>query len=176
MGHILAALMPENRRIMRLAMHTGLRISDCLSIKTCDLRYRMTVRESKTGKSRRITIPRGLLEELQQHAGRVWVFEGRCDPRKHRTRQAVYKDVKRVARMYQRAGSVRRGQISPHSARKLAAVEAYRRGGLDAAQRLLSHSDPAVTLLYALSDAVAERPPAARGAAPSAGRGDVAQP
>ena len=58
--------------------------------------------------------------------------------------------------MYQRAGSVRKGQISPHSARKLAAVEAYRKGGLDAAQRLLSHSDPAVTLLYALSDAVAD--------------------
>ena len=104
-----------------------------------------------------------LLQELQEHAGRIWVFEGRCDPRRHRTRQAVYKDVKRVARMYQRAGSVRKGQVSPHSARKLAAVEAYRRGGLDAAQRLLNHSDPIVTLLYALSDTVAERPPAAQG-------------
>lgn len=144
-------------------MHTGLRVGDCLAIKTADLKYRMTIREAKTGKTRRITIPRNLLQELQEHAGRIWVFEGRCDPRRHRTRQAVYKDVKRVARMYQRAGSVRKGQVSPHSARKLAAVEAYRRGGLDAAQRLLNHSDPIVTLLYALSDTVAERPPAAQG-------------
>lgn len=162
-------------------MHTGLRVGDCLALKTAELRYRMTVREAKTGKTRRITIPRELLEELQQHAGRIWVFEGRTDWRKHRTRQAVYKDVKRVARMYQRAHSIRPGQVSPHSARKLAAVEAYRRGGMDAAQRLLNHSDPAVTALYALSDLVAEAPrqagpPGARGPAAGAGRGGVVQP
>ena len=171
MAHILAALMPDNRRVMRLAIHTGLRIGDCLAIKTADLRYRMTVRESKTGKTRRITIPRDLLADLEAHAGRIWVFEGRCDPRKHRSRQAVYKDVKRVARIYQRAGSVRKGQISPHSARKLAAVEAYRRGGMDAAQRLLNHSDPAVTMLYALSDAVAGRRSPSAPEEPRRGRG-----
>lgn len=152
MGHILAALMPQNRLVMRLAMETGLRVGDCLAIKTAALRYRMTVREQKTGKTRRIIIPRQLLEELQASAGRIWVFEHRTDPLRHRTRQAVYKDVKRVARMFQRAGSVRKGQISPHSARKLRAVEAYQDGGLAAAQRLLNHSDPAVTLLYALAD------------------------
>lgn len=160
MGHILAALMPQNRLVMRLAMETGLRISDCLSIKTAALRYRMTIREQKTGKTRRIVIPRQLLEELQASAGRIWVFEHRTDPLKHRTRQAVYKDVKRVARMFQRAGSVRKGQISPHSARKLRAVEAYKRGGLDCAQKVLNHSDPAVTLLYALAD---ELPPSGGG-------------
>ena len=79
MAHILAALMPDNRRVMRLAMHTGLRVGDCLAIKTADLRYRMTVREAKTGKTRRITIPRDLLAELEAHAGRIWVFEGRTD-------------------------------------------------------------------------------------------------
>lgn len=173
MGHILAALMPENRRVMRLAMHTGLRVGDCLALKTADLRYRMTVRESKTGKTRRVCIPRGLLAELEANAGRIWVFEGRTDPRKHRTRQAVYKDVKRVARMYQRAHSIRPGQVSPHSARKLAAVEAYHKGGMAAAQRLLNHSDPAVTALYALSDLVAERPPAALGAGTDGDRGGV---
>jgi len=160
MGHILAALMPQNRLVMRLAMETGLRISDCLSIKTAALRYRMTVREQKTGKSRRIIIPRQLLEELQASAGRIWVFEHRTDPLRHRTRQAVYKDVKRVARMFQRAGSVRKGQISPHSARKLRAVEAYQDGGIAAAQRLLNHSDPAVTMLYALAD---QLPPSGSG-------------
>lgn len=173
MGHILAALMPDNRRVMRLAMYTGLRVGDCLAIKTADLKYRMTVRESKTGKTRRVCIPRDLLAELEANAGRIWVFEGRTDPRKHRTRQAVYKDVKRVSRMYQRAHSIRPGQVSPHSARKLAAVEAYHAGGMAAAQRLLNHSDPAVTALYALSDLVAERPPAALGPGPSAGRGGV---
>lgn len=152
MGHILAALMPANRLVMRMAMETGLRVGDCLAIKTAALKYRMTIREQKTGKTRRIVIPRQLLQELEANAGRIWVFEHRTDPRKHRTRQAVYKDVKRVSKMFQRAGSVRPGQISPHSARKLRAVEAYKRGGLDCAQKVLNHSDPAVTLLYALAD------------------------
>lgn len=157
MGHILAALMPQNRLVMRLAMETGLRIGDCLSIKTAALRYRMTIREAKTGKSRRIVIPRQLLQELEANAGRVWVFEHRTNPHQHRTRQAVYKDVKKVVRMFQRAGSVRPGQISPHSVRKLRAVEAYQDGGLEAAQRLLNHSDVEVTLLYALADQMGGR-------------------
>lgn len=152
MGHILAALMPQNRLVMRMAMETGLRVGDCLAIKTAALKYRMTIREQKTGKTRRIVIPRQLLQDLEANAGRIWVFEHRTDPRRHRTRQAVYKDVKRVARIFQRAGSVRPGQISPHSARKLRAVEAYQDGGIAAAQRLLNHSDPAVTMLYALAD------------------------
>ena len=173
MGHILAALMPDNRRVMRLAMHTGLRVGGGLAPKTAALQYRLTGRGGKTGTTRHVCLPRDLLAELEANAGRIWVFEGRTDPRRHRTRQAVYKDVKRVARMYQRAHSIRPGQISPHSARKLAAVEAYQRGGMDAAQRLLNHSDPAVTALYALSDLVAERPPAALGPGACAGRGGV---
>lgn len=49
MAHILAAMMPENRLIVRLCMATGLRISDALELKTARLRRRMTVKEIKTG-------------------------------------------------------------------------------------------------------------------------------
>lgn len=38
MGHVLAALMPENRLAVEIAMSTGLRISDVLSIKTEQIR------------------------------------------------------------------------------------------------------------------------------------------
>ena len=60
MGHVLAALMPENRLAVEIAMSTGLRISDVLSIKTEQIRdkkgnlggrNRITVRELKTGKT-----------------------------------------------------------------------------------------------------------------------------
>lgn len=159
MGHILAALMPENRRVVRLCLATGLRISDALAIKTARLKSRMTVREAKTGKSRRITIPAPLLRELQEHAGRVYVFEGRLDPLRPRTRQAVYKDIRRVAAMYKRSGIIPRAAVvSPHTARKIAAVDAYHEGGVDAARRVLNHStdDEMITLLYALSDQLAE--------------------
>lgn len=153
MGHILAALMPTNALIVRVCMHTGLRVSDVLELKTAQLKPRQTVRERKTGKTRRVVWSAPLYEQMLQQAGRVWVFESRTDPRKHRTRQAVYKDIKRAAAVFQRSGAVgRRQNIGTHTARKVAAVEAYHKGGLSAAQRLLNHSDPAITLLYALAD------------------------
>ena len=89
MGHILAALMPTNRLIVRLCMATGLRVSDVLELRTAQLRRRQTVRESKTGKTRRIQWPAQLYEEMERQAGRLWVFESRTDRQKHRTRQAV---------------------------------------------------------------------------------------
>ena len=153
MGHILAAMMPTNALIVRICMRTGLRVSDVLELKTAQLKPRQTVRERKTGKTRRVVWSAPLYEQMLQQAGRIWVFESRTDPTKHRTRQAVYKDIKHVAAMYQRSGAVSRRQvIGTHTARKVAAVDAYHHGGLKAAQRLLNHSDPAITLLYALAD------------------------
>lgn len=153
MGHILAAMMPTNALIVRICMHTGLRVSDVLELKTAQLKPRQTVRERKTGKTRRLVWSAPLYEQMLQQAGRIWVFESRTDPTKHRTRQAVYKDIKHVAAMYQRSGAVSRRQvIGTHTARKVAAVDAYHKGGIKAAQRLLNHSDPAITLLYALAD------------------------
>lgn len=144
--------MPENRLIVRVCMHTGLRISDVLELKTAQLKRRMTIKERKTGKTRRVTFPAELYNEMLSNAGKLWVFEGRTDWHKHRTRQTVYKDIKRAAAFFQRSGAVRSGCIGTHTARKIAAVEAYQKGGLTAAQKLLNHSDPAITLLYALAD------------------------
>lgn len=158
MQHVLAALMPANRLVMRCCLASGLRVSDVLEMRTSRLARRMTIRERKTGKSRRITWPASIYEDLQAQAGRYWVFEGRCDPHKHRTRQTVYKDVRRAAAAFRRAGTVPKDAVvSPHSARKIAAVHAYHDGGLDAARKLLNHSsdDAEVTLLYALADHVA---------------------
>ena len=158
MQHVLAALMPANRLVMRCCLASGLRVSDVLEMRTSRLARRMTIRERKTGKSRRITWPASIYEDLEAQAGRYWVFEGRTDPKKHRTRQTVYKDVRRAAAAFRRAGSVPKDAVvSPHSARKIAAVHAYHDGGLDAARKLLNHSsdDAEVTLLYALADHVA---------------------
>lgn len=134
-------------------MATGLRVSDVLELRTAQLKRRQTVRESKTGKTRRIQWPAALYNEMAQQAGRYWVFEGRCDPRKHRSRQAVWRDIQRAEAVYKRSRILGRGQnLGTHTARKCAAVAAYHRGGLPAAQRLLQHSDPLITRLYALAD------------------------
>ena len=153
----LRLLTQENRLAMELCIATGLRIGDALQIRTDRLRQRMTIREQKTGKSRRIYIPAGLLEKLQRQAGTVWVFPGARDPvGKHRTRQAVWKDVKRAAkaaRLPANAGT--------HSARKVYAVGVAAARGMAAAQAALNHDDPTVTMIYALADKLRQNAPTA---------------
>lgn len=158
MGLILAAMLPANRLAVEVSLATGLRISDVLSLKT-DLvqrTHRPYVTDSKTGKTHRVYLPRELRERMLQQAGKVWVWPGRLHPlEQHRTRQAVYKDMAQAVQVMRRAQHVERQQsISPHSARKCAAVRAYQRGGLDAAAAMLQHDSdhPLVTMLYALSD------------------------
>lgn len=152
---LLTALMPANRRALQLSLATGLRISDVLNIRTNVLlkTQRPTITEKKTHKKRRIYVPQKLREELLQNAGRYFVFEGRNDPRKPRTRAAVFKDLKRVARLYRLNGKPLRQNIAPHSARKIYAVQDYHaHHDLKRVQRLLNHSSEGVTMLYALAD------------------------
>ena len=159
MEHILAAMMPDNRLVMRVCMATALRVSDALNLRTDKLRQRMTVRELKTGKNRRIYLPIELYHALVANAGKIWVFESRTDATKHRTRQAVYKDVKRAAAVFQRTGALNRKQnVTTHTGRKVAAVDEYHRtGSMTAAAKLLNHSSEAVTALYALADALTDK-------------------
>lgn len=152
---LLTALMPANRLALEVSMTTGLRIADVLHLKTADLvrTARPTITERKTGKRRRVYFPRALRDEMLRQAGRYYVFEGRFDQMRPRTRQAVFKDLKRVARLYRIDGEKIRANVAPHSARKIFAVQDYRaHGSLERVQRLLNHSDEAVTALYALAD------------------------
>lgn len=144
---ILAVLTPANRLVMRVALHTGLRIGDVLALKSAQLQPHFWVTEQKTGKRRQVGLPKPLLEDLKNTAGRVWVFEGR-DPKKPRTRQAVWKDVKRAAKAFRLPAN-----IAPHSARKNYAAELLQRyGDLEKVRRALNHSNDAVTIIYALAD------------------------
>lgn len=149
---VLAALTPANALIMRVCLHTGLRVSDVLELRTAQLKPHFWVTEHKTGKSKQIGLPEPLLSDLKNHAGSVWVFPGRR-PEKHRTRQAVWKDVKRAAKAYRLSSNV-----GPHSARKVYAVDLMRKyGDIGKVQKALNHSSPAVTMIYALADIQLER-------------------
>ena len=144
---VLAMLTPKNALIMRTALHTGLRISDVLSIKTDRLARRFWVTEKKTGKRRQVGLPEPLLSDIQNQAGGVWAFES---PRTGRpqTRQAVWKDVKRAAKALRLPQNV-----APHSARKVYAVELLSKyGDIERVRRALNHSSEAITLIYALAD------------------------
>ena len=156
LGHLLAALMPENRLALEISLATGLRISDVLGLRTEVLRSasdgRVTVRELKTGKNRRVRVPAELRERALGLAGRLYVFEHRYSRDKHRTRQAVWKDLKRIASAFRL-----KSNITPHSARKAYAVEKYQQVGLKRLQGLLQHKDEAVTVIYALADELTAR-------------------
>jgi integrase len=145
--HVLDLLTYENRLVMRVLLHTGLRVGDVLQLRPEQLRPNFWITEQKTGKRRQVGLPEPLLSDLKSAAGAEWVFPG-TDPRKHRTRQAVWKDVKRAAaalRLTANAG--------PHSARKVYAVELLKKyGDIDRVRRALNHGGLEVTLIYAMAD------------------------
>ena len=144
---VLAMLTARNALIMRTALHTGLRISDVLSIKTDQLAARFWVTESKTKKRKQVGLPEPLLTDIKSQAGREWAFENPKTGRPQ-TRQAVWKDVKRAAR-----GLRLPQNVGPHSARKVYAVELLAKyGDIERVKRALNHSSEAITLIYALAD------------------------
>ena len=151
---LLAALTRENETACKISLLTGLRIGDVLNITTEQIRMgRFTVTERKTGKKRRVTIPAGLCDDILSHAGKVYAFPNRLDYKKPRTRQAVFKDIRRVAE------ALRLGRgVAPHSMRKNFAVEKYHAtGDLNKVKALLNHTSEAVTILYALADVMGRK-------------------
>lgn len=144
---MLDLLTDENRLVMRLLLHTGIRIGDALALKPEQLKPNFWITEQKTGKRRQIGLPEPLLVDLLENSGKYWVFPG-ADPRKHRSRQAVWKDVKRAA-----AAARLTVNAAPHSARKVYAVELLEKyGDIERVKRALNHSGIEVTLIYAMAD------------------------
>lgn len=153
----LSCLMPPNRLVLKVSLVTGLRVGDVLSLTVDDVtRGRPTVREQKTGKTRRVYIPEFLRDEILRearamHPKAVYAFPGRINPEhSKRTRQAVYKDMRRACDALRLDSN-----LTPHSARKIYAVnELHTSGDLTEVQKQLNHSDPAVTMLYAMADQI----------------------
>lgn len=144
---VLRLLTPENRLVLRVLLHTGLRIGDALQLRPEQLKPNFWITEQKTKKRRQVGLPEPLLSDLLDSSGKYWVFPG-TDPRKHRTRQAVWKDVKRAA------GACRLTvNAAPHSCRKVYAVKLLEKyGDIDRVRRALNHGGYAVTMIYAMAD------------------------
>lgn len=151
LDHVLAALMPQNALIIETVLHTGLRISDVLELKTADLKGSMWVVERKTGKKHRCGLKKDLLRRIQAQAGPFWAFPGRRSGT-HKTRQAVWADVKRAAAAFRLPQNV-----GTHSFRKVYAVDLLAKyGDLPRVQRAMGHSAPSVTVIYAMADHLLE--------------------
>lgn len=155
MVHVLASLYPENRLACEISLATGLRINDVLALTPEKVRkQRFTIREEKTGKTRLIRLPKDLVNRALACSGQHYIFEGRLNGRKHRTRQAVFKDLKRSAKNF----GIKEN-VSLHSIRKVFAVQEFQRtgGNLKRVQKLLNHENEAVTMLYAMANQIGSR-------------------
>lgn len=149
---VLSLLTEGNRLACAVALQTGLRIGDVLALPRDKIAARMWVTESKTGKRRQVGMPTELANEVLRYSQSVslsspWAFPGR-NPAAHRTRQAVWKDVKRAA------VSMRlKTNIAPHSFRKVYAVELlHEYGDIERVRRALKHDRQTTTLIYAMAD------------------------
>ena len=150
----MAVLTPSNALVCQVSLHTGLRVGDVLNLKTEQIKPRFWVTEQKTKKRRMVGLPEPLRAAILRQAGKVWAFPGRSGilrqgastkSLRHRTRQAVWKDVKRAAKMFRLDQNV-----APHSFRKVYAVDLFEKyGDIKAVQRALNHSNETTTILYA---------------------------
>lgn len=142
----------DNANAVRVSLSTGLRIGDVLSLKKENLSPdgKICTVCDKTEKTFCGELPQSFTAELLQRSGSSdWIFPS-PSPRRAglpRTRQAVWRDLKRAAKI---CASPR--NISPHSARKIFAVEQFRKNGLTATQEALQHERTETTLIYAFSD------------------------
>lgn len=181
------AMEPQNARVILTCMETGLRLSDVLGLRWRDLPAdgktwdgyscspdgrptgcpmmtpgaSFVLTECKTGKRREAVVTEKLSRVLRKQwmtwGLSPWVFPGR-DWRRPRTRQAVWKDLKQVSRTLRIDGRKLSENVGPHSARKIFAVDLYRRtGDLEAVRKALNHSDQCVSMIYAMADQLTTR-------------------
>ena len=133
--------------ILVLEGNLGLRISDILRLRLCDIirdgdRYRLDVTEQKTGKRRTFTVPIVLQQYIENYCLRNKVQS--TEVIFPITERAVQKQLAIVCDYLGYEG------ISTHSFRKWYATEIYNANGHDIVlvQRLLQHSSAATTQRY----------------------------
>lgn len=142
----------DNVLALRVSLETGLRIDDVLSLQRDQLVGR-TLRgvAEKTGKPYKKSISLDLANRLKGLQRDGFLFPHRLKPGEHRTRQAVWANMKKAAMVIGVELNA-----APHSARKTYAVEVFKDRGLGAAQKELQHDRVSTTMLYAFSNLLTE--------------------
>ncbi len=143
---------------LMLEANLGMRISDIVRLKLSNIvmdgdRYRLDIKERKTGKERTFTVPQKLYCYLMEYATNNGIKKNEYlfphsdkDRGKPITTAAVQKHLRTVCN-YLEYGELK---ISTHSFRKFYATRLYENNDYDIVlvQRLLQHSSPSVTQRY----------------------------
>lgn len=149
---IYAYMTYENVLALRTSLETGMRIDDVLCLKFANLIGRkICYTAKKTNKKDTKVVSQSLMNQLRkQLVGNdidEYVFKHRTKQGAHRTRQAVWKNIKQAVK---HAGI--EGNVTPHSARKTYAVDKFHNDGLNATQKALQHDNASTTMIYAFAD------------------------
>lgn len=130
-----------------VSLETGLRVGDVVALRcTCVKADGIHYKAQKTGKRGIAPISDRLRQQLNKRG--KWVFPSPKDDSKHLTRQAVWARIKRAGR----SAGIDLDGLSPHTMRKVFAVELYREKGFKEVQRALQHNNTATTEIYSFAD------------------------
>ena len=131
-----------------VSLETGLRIGDVVKLRKANLKPDgLHYKAQKTGKNGVARISADLRRELAAKRGK-WLFPSPYKAGKHITRQCAWARIKAAC---ERAGVEPKG-VSPHSLRKVFAVELYREKGFRAVKEALQHNSAATTEIYSFAD------------------------
>lgn len=131
-----------------VSLETGLRIGDVVKLRRQNLQADgLHFKAQKTGKNGVAKVSAELRRELSRRRGK-WLFPSPYKAGKHITRQCAWARIKTACK---KAGIDPDG-VSPHSLRKVFAVELYREKGFKAVQQALQHNSAATTEIYSFAD------------------------
>jgi integrase len=148
LGKLRAMLAEEAWLPFWVSLETGLRIGDVVKLRRQNLQSDgLHYKAQKTGKNGVAAISADLRRNLSARRGK-WLFPSPYKKDKHITRQTAWARIKAACK---RAGIDDEG-VSPHSLRKVFAVELYREKGFKAVQEALQHNSAATTEIYSFAD------------------------
>lgn len=138
---------PRIAAALTVEANLGIRIGDVLKLRLSDIiidggRYRLNIREEKTGKRRTFTVPAPVYEFLKTYSANHSIAPD--ETLFPITVRAVQKHLKSVCDL------LGYSNISTHSFRKWYATDIYNNSGHDIVlvQTLLQHSSPTITRRY----------------------------
>ena len=138
----------SDRVMIRLAIKSGLRVSDLLRVKVGDIGKEMTVHEWKSKRKRTFKVGKKLYAELKSLTGGKsdgdFLFQSSVKPNKPIHRSTVHRRIKRAIK----AGLLK-FDCSAHSTRKLYAQLIYKdTGSIKKVQKAMNHHNAITTATY----------------------------
>jgi integrase len=143
---LLGKLFGSDRLLMKLAIKSGLRISDLLNLKVEAIAKTMTVYETKSKRERTFKIGKKLYVELQNHCrgmkNDTYVFQSAVKHGKHIHRSTIHRRIKKALQGLN-------FDCSAHSFRKRFAQNTFKKlGSVKKVQKAMNHHKISTTAAY----------------------------